>query len=324
MVLAVGIALGTAADSKRTDSTDAADTTTESADLPQSETSAQPAAAAPAVGSSTVVTKTEVAEPQLNASPAATEKKSETAKAAKKPALPKVPKKRAADVQKSTTIGDPLAAGKMRLLQDEIIAGIRRRGITDRFAKFQSYAIGRVNSTAGAYTGSELTGNCRLHWYEHLMQNLLAAPAEAEQFTRKLHTVAMRQPRRAGQGVGHRRTENGHGATDAAKIRLPTSADQAMEMIKQALSEAQVSYCAALAPLNKPEIRELQTYLVPVLCTQNQVGHTLADRGTGRMLCDLMEKMDRQALHEAAEALAAIGRRAACWSHSSRCPARVT
>ena len=77
-------------------------------------------------------------------------------------------------------------------------------------------------------------------------------------------------------------------------------------MIKQALTEAQVSYCAALAPLSKSEIRELQTYLVPVLSTQNQVGHTLVDRGTGRRLCDLMEKMDRDALHAAADALAPI------------------
>ena len=47
-------------------------------------------------------------------------------------------------------------------------------------------------------------------------------------------------------------------------------------------------------------------YAVPVLCTQNQVGHTLVDRGTGRQLCDLMEKMDREALHAAAEALAPL------------------
>ena len=47
------------------------------------------------------------------------------------------------------------------------------------------------------------------------------------------------------------------------------------------MTEAQTSYCAALAPLDKSEIQELQTNLVPVLSTQNQVGHTLADRGTG-------------------------------------------
>jgi len=58
--------------------------------------------------------------------------------------------------------------------------------------------------------------------------------------------------------------------------------------------------------LHKSEILQLQRYLVPVLSSQNQVGHTIADRGTGRRLCDLMEKMDREALHAAAESLAPL------------------
>ena len=36
---------------------------------------------------------------------------------------------------------------------------------------------------------------------------------------------------------------------------------------------------------------------------QNSVAHTLNDRGTGRRLVDLMEKMDRGAMVTAAEAL---------------------
>ena len=31
----------------------------------------------------------------------------------------------------------------MKLLHDEIVAGFKRRGNTDRFARFQSYAIGK-------------------------------------------------------------------------------------------------------------------------------------------------------------------------------------
>ena len=96
----------------------------------------------------------------------------------------------AADAKKDRAVGEPLAPGMIKLIQDEIVAGLKKRGITDRFARFQSYAIGKVNSSAGRYTGSELTGNCRLTWYDHLMRNLLAAPAEAEQFTRELHKAA--------------------------------------------------------------------------------------------------------------------------------------
>ncbi len=124
-----------------------------------------------------------------------------SAKAATKPTIAKPAKKSATDkpAKKSATagpeqapsVGEPLAAGMVKLLQDEIVAGIRQRGITDRFARFQSYAAGRVGATAGKYTGSELTGNCRLRWYNHMMQNMLAAPAEAERFTRKLHLAAL-------------------------------------------------------------------------------------------------------------------------------------
>ena len=109
-----------------------------------------------------------------------------------------------------------------------------------------------MNATAGSYTGSELTGNCRLRWYDHLMRNMLAAPAEAEQFTRELHMAARERPRRAGPGVGHRGGEDGRRPAEAAQVRAAAPRpEQALEVIKQALTEAQVAYCAALAPLEQ-------------------------------------------------------------------------
>ena len=81
---------------------------------------------------------------------------------------------------------------------------------------------------------------------------------------------------------------------------------QALDAVRQALTEAQVAYCAALAPLSKSEIRELLGNAVRTLSTQNRLGHTLNDRGTGRRMCDLMEKMDRGALADAAAALAPL------------------
>ena len=106
-------------------------------------------------------------------------KSTQSAKSAtqkKKPADAKTAKKSAEQAaEKTESVGEPLAAGMMKLLQEEIVLGIRGRNITDRFARFQSYAAGRVNATAGGYTGSELTGNCRIRWYNHMMQNMLAA-----------------------------------------------------------------------------------------------------------------------------------------------------
>ncbi len=214
--------------------------------------------------------------------------------------------KDAAKEKTANVLGDPLASGMVKLLQDEISAGIKRRGISDRFARFQSYMIGQVNHSAAKYTGSELAGNCRLRWYDHLMRNVLAAPAEAERFTRDLHAAALDGNAGLPAVLAIESVKMDIGPRKPQKLVAPATAEQALETIKQALTEAQVAYCAALAPLDKSEIRELQTNLVSVLSTQNQVGHTLNDRGTGRRLCDLMEKMDRGALQSAADALAPI------------------
>jgi len=216
------------------------------------------------------------------------------------------PAEKKSERKTADTVGEPLAPGMMKLLQDEIVAGIKRRGMTTRFARFQNYAIGKVNASAGKYTGSELAGNCRLRWYDHLMRNMLAAPAEAESFTRALHVAARddRQGLTKLLGMAAAKLDLGE-----RKPRRPIAAEspqQALDAIQQALSEAQVSYCAALAPLSKSEIRELLDNAVRVLSTQNRLGHTLGDRGAGRRMCDLMEKMDRGALAAAAEALAPI------------------
>ena len=54
---------------------------------------------------------------------------------------------------------------------------------------------------------------------------------------------------------------------------------------------------------SKAEIATLVSELYPVMVSQNEAGHTLSDNARGRMLVDLIEKMDRQALIEAAEAI---------------------
>jgi hypothetical protein len=204
------------------------------------------------------------------------------------------------------TVGEPLAAGMMKLLREEIVNGLNRRGNAYRFAQFQNYAIGQVNNSAGRYTGSELAGNCRLKWYDHLMRNFLSAPAEAEQFTRELHIAACDDREGLVKVLNIAALKMDLTPRKIHKLEPPTSPEQALDAIEQALAEAQSSYCAALAPLSKSEIQELQVNLVPVLTTQNQVGHTINDRGTGRRLCDLMEKMDRSAMLAAADALAPI------------------
>jgi hypothetical protein len=205
-------------------------------------------------------------------------------------------------------LGDPLAPEKMTLLAKEVVDGINGRSIQGDFLRFRSYLNGRLNATARGYAGSELTGICRLKWYEQMLRNPLRAPAVAERFTRELHQAIL-DPQ---EGPGLARVL----ATAREKMDLrertipalagPRSGEEALDALKQALIAAQCSFQSALAPLAKSEINELRTNLYPVLVSQNIVGHTLNDRGTGRRLCDLLEKVDRDGLHRAAEALAPL------------------
>ena len=171
---------------------------------------------------------------------------------------------------------------------------LQTRGNEGDFARFQNYAAVGSPMSAGGYTGSELTGNCRLSWYEHLLRNPLQAPAEAEEFTRLLHKAIVDDPR----AWGPRWPPPGEARSRQAKPRefVPVhSPQQALEVVRQSLVQSQTAFAAALAPLSKSEVRELVTNLYPALVGQNHVGHTLNDRGTGRRMCDLIEKMNRGA-----------------------------
>ena len=201
------------------------------------------------------------------------------------------------------SVGEPLAPGMIEILQQEIRNAVRNRGVDNNFARFQHYTAYKLDSSAAPYTGSELAGNCRLSWYDHMLRHPLGAVAEAEQFTRDVHTAVLED--RGGLArllpiIAEKLDLPKRHVRKYAKVNTP---QEALEIVKQALIDAREAQAAALAPLTKGEIRELSTNIYPVMLGQNRVAHTLNDRGTGRRLVDLMEKMDRGALISAADAL---------------------
>jgi hypothetical protein len=197
-------------------------------------------------------------------------------------------------------VGERLAPGMMVLIQEEIAAGLQKRRIVDKFNLFRSYAARKLDSTAGDRRTSEVTGNCRLKWYDRLLRNPLQAPVEAEEFTRELHRAVLTPG-----ALGHVTTM----AAARLDLRRPKiaasgavdSPEEAIEVVRTALTAVQLAYAEALAPLSKSELRELSDRLYPVLTSEPRVGHTLSRRSTGRRLCDLLEhKVDRAALMDAA------------------------
>ncbi len=207
------------------------------------------------------------------------------------------------DAPATPSLGEPLAAGMVRLMQQEIAAGLRKRGIDSQFRRFAAYAGERLDATAGPRTGSELTGNCRLRWLDHMLRNPLKAPAEAEEFTRHLQAAAVNPHGGLGEVLAIARTRMDLPDRTAPTLPEIDSPEAALELLRQSLIDAQAHYAAALRPLNRSEIRELAAGLHNVFTANARHGHTLPDRPRARRLLDLMERMDRGALYAAAEDL---------------------
>ena len=197
----------------------------------------------------------------------------------------------------------PAPAGVIALLKTEMVNGFQSRGIDSTFARFQSYLARKLDVTNRGRTGGEITALCRLDWYDHLLRNILDAPAEAERFTRELH-ADLSNDQNGLEGLMatvREKMDIGSPAEDAATGDRPSGT--ALEQVEAAVVEARSRYTAALAPLSQSEASDLNRNLYPVFAGQARSGHTLPRRSTARRLCRLLLKMDRQALHAAGEAL---------------------
>jgi hypothetical protein len=199
-----------------------------------------------------------------------------------------------------------LSAAVIGLLENEIKEGLKHRRIEPNFAQFVSYAGRMLDSTAGRAGWSELSGNCRLGWYEKLYREPLKAMTETEQFTRELHQAALSDHSGVEQALEMAAQKLGLKMTQGRSPTQAASPKDALDVVKQAVTEARVASLAALAPLTPAEHSELQQGLYRVLTEQNVHGHTLEDRVSGRRQLDLLEKTDRSTACSAALALAPL------------------
>ncbi len=199
--------------------------------------------------------------------------------------------------------GDPQAPAKMKFLREQMESKLQSQRAAGYFGVWRSYLAERLQQTAGSYTGSEVTGLGRLTAYEHMMRDPLDAPVEAEKFTRELHKAIVDDPSGLGPALATAAKSLDLGERKVREFAKVSSPEQALTVVKKALEEARLAHAKALAPLSKAELGTLARELYPVMVSQNEAGHTLNDNARGRMLVDLIEKMDRLALIEAAEAI---------------------
>ena len=206
--------------------------------------------------------------------------------------------------EKVEPIGHRLAAGIVELLNQEIQDGLSRRHATAAFSRLRSYAGYKLDVTARG-SHSEITGNCRLRWYDWLLRHPMESPTQAEAFTRDLHGLIL--SRSEGilptlQLAAHKLDLKVNKST--LWDERPQTAEAVLERLEVALIEAKVRHAAALARLRPSEVRELKSSAYKKLTRNGDVGHTLTDRSRGRRICDLLEKkVDRAEMIMAAEAL---------------------
>jgi len=191
----------------------------------------------------------------------------------------------------------------MGRLDREIQAGLVKRDVAEQFGRYQAYATGRMDASAGSKRWSDKTGNCRLSYVDWMMRNQLKAPASAEQFTRELH-----QALSSGQ-TGLMR------ALDllAAKVDLQPAApvtfhgDTALATVSNVLTTATHLCSDALAPLSEKQLALLREKLY-LLTTggKNSLGAVWQGGKQARAVADALEQLDRQAYHQAAAVLSTL------------------
>lgn len=141
-----------------------------------------------------------------------------------------------------------LSAAMIGLVENEIKEGLKQRGSEPNFAQFVSYAGRMLDSTAGRAGWSELSGNCRLGWYEKLYREPLKAMTEGEQFTRELHQAALSDHSGVEQALEMAAQKLGLKMTQGRSSTQAASPKDALDVVKQAVTEARVASLAALAP----------------------------------------------------------------------------
>ncbi|MDR0869775.1 MAG: hypothetical protein LBN39_03200 [Planctomycetaceae bacterium] len=239
------------------------------------------------------------------------EPKPETAKTEKKPEV-KIP---AFDGDLDETkwvavnpdaVGDSFGKEKIKLMYDEIINGLKTRNITDRYNMWKNYARNTLRSTSGINTGSELDGRCRLEWYKKLYDDPIKSIFDADEFSRRLHDGLSGSHRHLAESMTLMRNKMDVPARNDDGVRFvecKTPFD-AVNEVKRCLLNAQMGHARYLSTLTPAEKSELVKNLVPIFAGQGCVnGHTIPSRSVGRRLTDIMDKVDRAGLYDAAEAL---------------------
>ena len=194
------------------------------------------------------------------------------------------------------------------LLREEMERSLQERGHYEIYQRWRSYIGERLVATAPRNSNFEMRGNCRVPWVEQMLRAPIAAPVEAERFSRELHEEFQNGNAGLVRVVLGARAAMGLQGEVPEPFVAPASTDEAMTVVEEKVLAARAGLSKAISTLTQSEAEELDKNLLMAFCGTSKIGHTVDPRYArlARRLCDLMEKMDRSGLYDSALALACL------------------
>ncbi|MBR4834004.1 MAG: hypothetical protein IKU86_06710 [Thermoguttaceae bacterium] len=207
-----------------------------------------------------------------------------------------------------TTAGNGLGfadAQKATLeMTNDMVATLQARGGTHLYDRWRAYNAGVRRQTSALESGSELNGRCRLRWYEKLYADPMRSAGEVEFFTRAWGGFFSGSTADVVSGVRLARAKMDVATRDDRPSRpTPKTPQEAIEVLKTSLVETAALHARALAPMSKDDVAAVSKEAHSIFCGQVQSGHTVPSRGRAKYLIDAMQKMNKNALYDAAETL---------------------
>ena len=195
-------------------------------------------------------------------------------------------------------VGHPRSAELVLLVQAEMEAGFEQRRANDKLRRYHEYIARLMDTSAG-----DKTSNCRLSWVDHLVRRPLKATAQANAFTRQLHAWALGDHRGLDRILALAGQRLDLSDEPAPPGESPSARSRALSLVEHSVAKADRAFQKAIAPLDEKQLELLEQHLYAVTTRDLKAASTFADAGLGRQVTDVLERIDRRALHESARAL---------------------
>ena len=205
-----------------------------------------------------------------------------------------------------SVVGCPFATQILKILQDEMMNGLNGRNTMGRFNTWRGYMQKTLANTNSPFTKTEVNALARLSWYEELYRDPVAAVFKTDQFSRYMHAgLSSGNSMHLAEAMGaiRQKLDVPKREDDGLKFARVDTPEQAMQEVIRCITLAQSHYARAVSTLTPAELNRLNTQMYNSICANEVNGHTFRNNAAAVQMLTLLQKVDRCAIHDAAEAL---------------------